>query len=91
MGVFGGVLTESGGGDGVNDVVAKGVSGKAGGMDGGEWRRVAGARNRAKAKMKRKRKRVRAHGDAGRRIRHLRHSVLAQSSSGPLHKLGSSL
>jgi hypothetical protein len=41
--VFGGALAGSGGGDGVNDVVAKGVSGKAGGMDGGEWRRVVGS------------------------------------------------
>jgi len=38
LGAFGGMLAGSGSGDGVNDVVAKGVSGKAGGVDGGEWR-----------------------------------------------------
>ena len=37
MGVFGGALAGSSSGDGVNDVAAKGASGKVGGVDGGEW------------------------------------------------------
>jgi hypothetical protein len=31
------MLAESGSDDGVNNVVAKGVGGKAGSVDGGEW------------------------------------------------------
>jgi hypothetical protein len=38
LGVFGGALARSGSSDGVNNVAAKGASGKAGGVDGGEWR-----------------------------------------------------
>jgi hypothetical protein len=67
--VFGGVLAGSGGDGGVGDVVAIGTSEREESwvaLDGGRWRRGAGARNKAKAKGKRNAKMAKAHGDAGR-------------------------
>jgi len=70
-GVFGGVLAGSGGDGGVGDVVAIGTSEREESwvaLDGGRWRRGAGAQNKAKAKGKEMRRWQKAQGDA-RRVR----------------------